>query len=117
MSAKIQIVLFFYFVFWDKKFLFLLLLMLEHDKSVSLTTAAHSKEAVSLVESYSTVALTVDCVIFGFDKNVLKVLLIKSDLAQFAEKYSLLGDNVKSNEGLDDAAHRVLLERNAIACL
>jgi 8-oxo-dGTP diphosphatase len=56
-------------------------------------------------------------VIFSFDKNVLKVLLIKSDLAQFAEKYSLLGDNVKSNEDLDDAAHRVLLERNAIACL
>ena len=88
--------------------------MLEHDKSVSLATAAHTKEAVSLVESYSKVALTVDCVIFGFDKNVLKVLLIKSDLAQFAEKYSLLGDNVKSKEDLDDAAHRVLLERTGI---
>jgi len=113
-SAKIQIVLFFYFVFWDKKFLFLHLLMLEHDKSVSLVTDAHIKEAVSLVGSYPTVPLTVDCVIFGFDKNVLKVLLIKSDLAQFADKYSLLGDNVKSNEDLDNAAHRVLLERTGM---
>jgi 8-oxo-dGTP diphosphatase len=100
--------------FEDKKFLFLLLLMLEHSTSGSLTTADHTKEAVSLVESYPAVPLTVDCVIFGFDKNVLKVLLIKSDLAQFAEKYSLLGDNVKSNEDLDDAAHRVLLERTGM---
>ena len=63
--------------------------MLEHDKSVSIATATHTKEAVTLVESYPAVPLTVDCVIFGFDKHVLKVLLIKSDLAQFAEKYSL----------------------------
>ena len=88
--------------------------MLEHDKSVSIATAAHTHEAVTLVESYPAVPLTVDCVIFGFDKHVLKVLLIKSDLAQFAEKYSLLGDNVKSNEDLDDAAHRVLLERTGM---
>jgi hypothetical protein len=40
MSAKIQIVFFFYFVFWDKKFLFLLLRMLEHSTSGSFTTAA-----------------------------------------------------------------------------
>jgi hypothetical protein len=70
--------------------------MLEYDKSIALETAAYTKEAVSLVESYPAVPLTVDCVIFGFDQNSLKVLLIKSDLAQFAEKYSLLGDNVKS---------------------
>ena len=80
--------------------------MFEYDKSV-----------VSLVESYPAVPLTVDCVIFGFDQNSLKVLLIKSDLAQFTDKYSLLGNNVKSNEDLDDAAHRVLFERNVIACL
>jgi hypothetical protein len=117
MSAKIQIVLFFYFVFWDKKFLFLLLRILEHSTSGSFTTAAHTKEAVSLAESYPAVPLTVNSAIFGFDKNIFKVLIIKSDLAQFAEKYSLLGEYVKSNEDLDDAAHRVLLERNAIACL
>jgi 8-oxo-dGTP diphosphatase len=114
MSAKIQIVLFFYFVFWDKKFLFLHLLMLDYNKSVALTTADHDHEAKTLVESYPSVPLTVDCVIFGFDENSLKVLVIKSDLAQFEEKYSLLGDNVKFNEDLDDAAHRVLLERTGM---
>jgi|GEM_PF-6033857 len=32
------------------------------------------------VESSNRIALSVDCVIFGFDENKLKVLLIRSDL-------------------------------------
>ena len=88
--------------------------MLEYSKSTATSTAASTKEAVFLVKSYPAVPLTVDCVIFGFDQNSLKILLIKSDLAQFANKYSLLGDNVKSNEDLDDAANRVLLERTGM---
>ena len=47
------------------------------------------KDAVKLVQSYPTVPLTVDCVIFGFDDNSLKVLAIKSDLPQFHDKLSL----------------------------
>jgi 8-oxo-dGTP diphosphatase len=58
--------------------------------------------------------LTVDCVIFGFDENSLKVLLIKSDLAQFHNKLSLLGDNVHTHEDLDTAANRVLKERTGM---
>ena len=38
------------------------------------------KDAIQLVVSYPKVPLTVDCVIFGFEENKLKVLLIKSDL-------------------------------------
>ena len=72
------------------------------------------KEAVALVDSYPRVPLTVDCVIFGFDGNFLKVLLIKCDLALYSNLYSLLGDNVKSNEDLDQAAHRVLFERTGM---
>ena len=68
-------------------------------------------EAIHLVESYPKVPLTVDCVIFGFEENKLKVLLIKSDLALFKGKLSLLGDIVKDNEELDEAAYRVLKER------
>lgn len=34
----------------------------------------------SEVESSNGIALSVDCVIFGFDENKLKVLLIRSDL-------------------------------------
>jgi 8-oxo-dGTP diphosphatase len=73
------------------------------------------KNAVDLVKSYPTVPLTVDCVIFGFDENALKVLLIKSDLLQFQGKLTLLGDNVQSNEDLDTAAIRVLKQRTGMS--
>jgi 8-oxo-dGTP diphosphatase len=74
----------------------------------------NNKDAKQLVASYPTVPLTVDCVIFGFDDNTLKVLLIKSDLDQFHGKLSLLGDNILSNEDLDNAANRVLMMRTGM---
>lgn len=73
------------------------------------------KDAKALVSSYPTVPLTVDCVIFSFDENALKVLLIKSDLAQFKGKLTLLGDNVHVHEDLDTAANRVLKERTGMS--
>jgi 8-oxo-dGTP diphosphatase len=73
-----------------------------------------NKEAHALVQSYPTVPLTVDCVIFGFEDNTLKVLLIKSDLKEFEGKFSLLGDNVLSDEDLDNAANRVLSMRTGM---
>ncbi|GAC1440242.1 MAG: NUDIX domain-containing protein [Sediminibacterium sp.] len=72
------------------------------------------KDAIKLVSSYPKVPVTVDCVIFGFEENKLKVLLIKSDLEVFDNQYSLLGDIVKDNEELDDAAYRVLKERTGM---
>ena len=72
------------------------------------------KDAVLLVEEYPKVPLTVDCVIFGFEENKLKVLLIKSDLEIYVGKLSLLGDMVKNNEELDDAAYRILKERTGM---
>lgn len=72
------------------------------------------KDAAILVQSYPKVPVTVDCVIFGFEENKLKVLLIKSDLEMFNGRLSLLGDFVKYNEDLDDAAYRVLKERTGM---
>jgi 8-oxo-dGTP diphosphatase len=84
-------------------------------KTVHTEHAAHLiKDAVKLVKNYPTVPLTVDCVIFGFEENKLKVLLIESDLEVFAGKHSLLGDFVKDNEELDDAAYRILKERTGM---
>jgi 8-oxo-dGTP diphosphatase len=71
-------------------------------------------DAKKLVESYPRVPITVDCVIFGFEENVLKVLLIRSDLEMFKDKWSLLGDFAADNEMLDDAAYRVLKERTGM---
>jgi 8-oxo-dGTP diphosphatase len=59
-------------------------------------------------------AVSVDCVIFGFDENVLKVLLIKSDLPTFQDKWSLLGDLVELDEDLDSASYRVLKDRTGL---
>jgi 8-oxo-dGTP diphosphatase len=67
-----------------------------------------------LVESYPRVPITVDCVIFGFDNNELKVLLIRSDLEMYRGKWSLLGDFARDDEELDDAAYRVLRERTGM---
>jgi 8-oxo-dGTP diphosphatase len=72
------------------------------------------EDTVDLVNSYPKVPLTVDCVIFGFEENKLKVLLIRSDLEVYHGKWSLLGDVVHSTEELDDAAYRVLRERTGM---
>ncbi len=72
------------------------------------------KDPVGLVETYPTIPLTVDCVIFGFEENKLKVLLIRSDLEYFEGKWSLLGDIVQPSEDLDEAAYRVLNQRTGM---
>lgn len=66
------------------------------------------------VQQINKMALSVDCVIFGFDENKLKVLLIRSDLKKFQGQWSLLGDLVKIDEGLDAAAQRVLKQRTGL---
>lgn len=60
------------------------------------------------------IAISVDCVIFGFDRNELKVLLIKSDLENFSDQWSLLGDLVGPGENLDNASYRVLKDRTGL---
>jgi len=64
--------------------------------------------------NYFSVAASVDCVIFGFEKKVLKVLLIKSDLEEFADKWSLLGDFIDLEENIDSAPYRVLKQRTGL---
>ena len=71
-------------------------------------------DASQLVSSYPAIPLTVDCVIFGFEENQLKVLLIRSDLENYEGKWSLLGDIVYEPEDLDDAAYRVLSQRTGM---
>lgn len=69
---------------------------------------------IELVNTYPQVSLTVDCVIFGFNDNALQVLLIQSDLDQFKDQLSLLGDIVKMDEHLDAAASRVVKQRTGM---
>jgi 8-oxo-dGTP diphosphatase len=69
----------------------------------------------SEVESSNRIALSVDCVIFGFDEDRLKVLLIRSDLKKYLGKWSLLGDLVRPTEDLSEAAYRILKQRTGLS--
>jgi 8-oxo-dGTP diphosphatase len=59
---------------------------------------------------YPRPALTVDCVVFGFDEGELKVLLIQRGLEPFKDKWALPGGFVRVEETIDDAARRELEE-------
>jgi ADP-ribose pyrophosphatase YjhB (NUDIX family) len=54
------------------------------------------------------VLLAVDCIIFGFDEEDLKILLIKRDFEPEKGKWSLMGGFLQKEETLDIAAIRVL---------
>jgi 8-oxo-dGTP diphosphatase len=59
---------------------------------------------------YPRAALTVDCVVFGFDEGELKVLLIERGLEPFKGRWALPGGFVRVEETLDEAARRELEE-------
>lgn len=64
-----------------------------------------------MLNSYSTadkVLLAVDCIIFGFDNEGLKILLIKRDFEPEKGKLSLIGGFLKKEEVLNSAAIRIL---------
>lgn len=64
---------------------------------------------------YARPALTVDCVVFGFDEEDLKVLLIQRDLEPFAGKWALPGGFVQVDETLETAARRELQEETGMS--
>jgi len=82
--------------------------------TASLNPQPLIKDPGKLIASYPKVPLTVDCVIFGFEENELKVLLIRSDLEMYRGVWTLLGDNLMNNEELDTAAYRILKARTGM---
>jgi 8-oxo-dGTP diphosphatase len=53
-------------------------------------------------------SLSIDCVVFGFDKMSLKVLTLKM---KDTNLWAMPGGYIRKNENLHDAATRILLER------
>ncbi|MBN1188072.1 MAG: NUDIX hydrolase [Bacteroidales bacterium] len=53
--------------------------------------------------------LSVECVIFGYEEEQLKVLLCPRGFSPSYGQWALLGGFVRANETLDDAARRILL--------
>lgn len=78
------------------------------------TQSKNINKHFSEIRDYFKIAISVDCVIFGFDNSELKVLLIKSDLEEFKGKWSLVGNIVHPDEELDAAAYRVLKDRTGL---
>jgi 8-oxo-dGTP diphosphatase len=55
--------------------------------------------------------ISIDCVIFGFHENELKVLLLQ---AKYAGQWALPGGFILQSEHMDDAARRILQERTGV---
>jgi len=58
--------------------------------------------------------ITIDCVIFGFSKKHLEVLLVQHAGGESAGKWGLLGGWLQKEESADEAAHRILYELTSL---
>lgn len=65
-------------------------------------------------ERLSKAAISVDCVVFGYDHEDLKILTIHSELDEFRGMHCLVGDLVQPQETLEAAAIRILEERTGL---
>jgi 8-oxo-dGTP diphosphatase len=63
---------------------------------------------------YARPALAVDCVVFGYDEEDLKILLIKRDREPSAGGWALPGGFVRYDESVDEAAARELREETGV---
>ena len=64
----------------------------------------------SYYSDHSKFHVAVDCIIFGFDEGDLKLLIHKRKFEPFLGDWSLFGGFLKKEEGLTDAANRILNE-------
>lgn len=58
--------------------------------------------------NYQKHLVALDCIIFGFDEDELKILLIKRDFEPAKGRWSLMGGFLDSDESLDESAQRIL---------
>ena len=59
-------------------------------------------------QDHTKVYVSVDCIIFGFEEDKLKILLGKRKMDPGRGQWSLYGGFVNANESVDEAANRVL---------
>ena len=55
--------------------------------------------------------ISIDCIIFGFHENELKVLLLQ---AKYAGQWALPGGFIIKDEHMDEAATRILKQRTGV---
>ena len=59
---------------------------------------------------HQKIFVSVDCIIFGFDDNKLKILIGRRQMDPGRGEWSLYGGFVRNDESVDDAANRTLYE-------
>ncbi|MDX1637922.1 MAG: NUDIX domain-containing protein [Balneolaceae bacterium] len=57
---------------------------------------------------HDRILVALDCIIFGFDREDLKLLLIKRDFEPEKGNWSLMGGFLQKDESLDEGASRIL---------
>lgn len=60
-------------------------------------------------------AVSIDCVLFGFDGGELKILLIERNEEPFKDWWALPGNLVDNNESVDQSASRILHELTGLS--
>jgi 8-oxo-dGTP diphosphatase len=75
-------------------------------------TAPHTNvQKISEMASRHLSSLSVDCVVFGFHKNEMKVLLLK---IPYKDEWALPGGFILRDESAENAASRILKERTGL---
>lgn len=93
--------------------------------NIYLPLPKHNKKTLIMVSeiqnnsiSFATIpTLSVDCVIFGYDENTLKVLLRKEFIPEngdILQEWKLPGNHVRRNENIDETALRILKEQTGL---
>lgn len=72
------------------------------------------KEKKKYCYEYPRLALTTDCIIFGFDEVELKVLLIERGIEPFKGQWAFPGGFVHMDETAEEGAKRELLEETGL---
>lgn len=61
------------------------------------------------------ILIAVDCIIFGYTSNKLKLLLFKRKLKPAINQWSLIGAFIKNDQSLHDSAKQILLETTGLS--
>lgn len=75
-------------------------------KNKNLSTYKYPKQPSTLV--------AVDCIIFGYDGEQLKILLVKRAIEPHKDQWSLMGGFIEADENLYGAAERILLKNTGL---
>ena len=74
------------------------------------TRASKNTDMTTYYGDHNKAFVAVDCIVFGFDNNKLKLLMGRRKMDPGRGEWSLYGGFVNPDESVDEAAHRVLFE-------